>query len=455
MGSLCFVMMPFGRKRDGKGREIDFDAVYAEIVLPAIEAAGLEPIRADEGHAGGVVHKPMLERLILCDVMIADLTGADPAVCYELGIRHGVRPSSTVLLFREGAPLPLDAEALLALPYAIDAAGRPSDAAHDVAALLRRLKDCGSQGADSPLSRVDSPLYRLLSDFTPPDIARLKTDVFRQRVAYDSERKEEMAIARAAGVEALAALEARMSVADEDPALVVDLLLSYRAVRAWGHMIGLAAGMAPELRCTTLVREQLGFALNRAGRPGDARRVIEDLIAERGPSSETNGILGRIHKDRWGEALSNGEPAAFDHLHEAIAAYLAGFEADWRDAYPGVNAVTLMEMMDPVDPRQAELLPVVRYAVKRRLAGRSPDYWDHATLLELAVLANDAVAARDALTSALAAVREPWEPETSARNLRLIRDVRVQRGIPADWIQTIEEQLAAAAGQVAASRLPD
>jgi hypothetical protein len=455
MGSLCFVMMPSGRKRDGKGREIDFDAVYAEIVQPAIEAAGLEPIRADEGNAGGFVHKPMLERLILCDVMIADLTGADPAVCYELGIRHGVRPSSTVLLFREGAPLPLNAEALLALPYAIDAAGRPSDAGRDGAALLRRLKDCGSQGVDSPLSRMDSPLYRLVSDFTPPDIARLKTDVFRQRVAYDSERKEEMAIARAAGVEALAALEARMNVADEDPALVVDLLLSYRAVRAWGHMIGLADGMAPELRCTTLVREQLGFALNRAGRSDDARRIIEDLIAERGPSSETNGILGRIHKDRWEEARRNGDPAVIDHLHDAITAYLAGFEADWRDAYPGINAVTLMEMMDPVDPRQAELLPVVRYAVKRRLAGRSPDYWDHATLLELAVLANDAAAARDALTSALGAIREPWEPETSARNLRLIRDVRVQRGIPAAWIRTIEEQLAAAAGQVAAGRLPD
>ncbi|GEO39716.1 hypothetical protein SAE02_38640 [Skermanella aerolata] len=173
------------------------------------------------------------------------------------------------------------------------------------------------------------------------------------------------------------------------------------------------------------------------------------------PSSETNGILERIHKDRWEEARSNGEPAVIDHLHDAIADYLAGFEADWRDAYPGVDAATLMEMVDPVDPRQAELLPVVRYAVKRRLAGRSPDYWDHATLLELAVLANDAAAAGDALTSALAAIREPWEPETSARNLRLIRDVRVQRGISADWIRTIEEQLAAAAGQVAAGRLPD
>jgi len=42
-----------------------------------------------------------------------------------------------------------------------------------------------------------------------------------------------------------------------------------------------------------------------------------------------------------------------------------------------------MEMSDPVDPRQADLLPVVRYSVKRRLAGKTADYWDHATMLEL------------------------------------------------------------------------
>jgi hypothetical protein len=438
MDRLCFVMMPFGRKRDGKGREIDFDAVYGQIVLPAITDAGLEPVRAGEDAIGGLIHKPVLERLILCDVVIADLTGAEPTVYYELGIRHGIRPRSTILLSGEGAPLPLDAEPLRGLPYAIDAAGGPADAARDRAALLRRLRECGSQGADSPV-------YRLVSDFVPPDIARLKTDVFRQRVAYARERKEELAMARAAGPEALAGLEARMSVAGEDPAVVVDLLLSYRAVRAWQRMIGLVAKMAPELRRAAMIREQLGFALNRQGRPDDAQRILEDLIAERGPSSETNGILGRVHKDRWEDARRNGQPAALDHLRNAIAAYLAGFEADSRDPYPGINAVTLMEMTNPVDPRQAELLPVVRYAAKRRLDGKNPDYWDYATLLELAVLANDEAAARDALASALGAVREPWEPETTARNLRLVREVRTERGIPADWTRTIEEELTTAA----------
>ena len=48
-------------------------------------------------------------------------------------------------------------------------------------------------------------------------------------------------------------------------------------------------------------------------------------------------------------------------LDKAIDAYLHGFEADWRDAYPGVNAVTLMELKEPPDPRRARLLPVVKY----------------------------------------------------------------------------------------------
>ena len=51
-----------------------------------------------------------------------------------------------------------------------------------------------------------------------------------------------------------------------------------------------------------------------------------------------------------------------------------------------MNAVTLMEMMPKPDLRQAEILPLVRYAASRR-AAKNADYWDHATLLGLAVLA--------------------------------------------------------------------
>jgi hypothetical protein len=52
-----------------------------------VEQAGLEPIRADEEKIGGTIHKPMFERLMLCHYAVADITGANPNVFYELGIQ--------------------------------------------------------------------------------------------------------------------------------------------------------------------------------------------------------------------------------------------------------------------------------------------------------------------------------------------------------------------------------
>ena len=63
--SVCFVLMPFGVKPDASGRLIDFDIVYKMIFKPAIERAGLLPIRADEEQAHGFIHKLMYERLLL------------------------------------------------------------------------------------------------------------------------------------------------------------------------------------------------------------------------------------------------------------------------------------------------------------------------------------------------------------------------------------------------------
>ena len=170
--------------------------------------------------------------------------------------------------------------------------------------------------------------------------------------------------------------------------MVIDLFLSYRAVKAWADMIALVPKMSPPLAATVMVQEQLALALNRAGQREAAEGVLLDLLAKRGPSSETYGILGRVYKDRWEEAAKAGQEfLARGLLDKAIDAYRRGFEADWRDAYPGVNAMTLMELKEPPDPKRKHLLPVVAYALERRIAAGKPDYWDHATRLELAVLA--------------------------------------------------------------------
>jgi hypothetical protein len=205
--------------------------------------------------------------------------------------------------------------------------------------------------------------------------------------------------------------------------------------------------MPEPLRRTTLVREQYGFALNRADRGEDAEVVLKGVVDDHGPSSETLGLLGRVYKDRWQAALQNGSTfAAAGHLDNAIDAYRRGFEADWRDAYPGVNAVTLMELREPGSPALQDILPVVRYANRRRIDGGAPDYWDHATRMELAVIARDKADAFAAAQAALAVVREPWEPETTANNLALIRKARAEHGETICWAGELEAELMKAAG---------
>jgi MAP3K TRAFs-binding domain len=443
MNPLCFVLMPFNQKPGPGGSVIDFDAVYTDLIAPAIAEAGFEPLRADEEHAGGIIHKPMFERLILCEYAVADLTTANANVLYELGLRHAVKPWSTVLIYAaSGGPLPFDVKPLRGLPYTLGGDGKPAHLAEDRAALVDRL-------TAARMGNTDSPIFQLVDGF--PDIQRLRADVFRDRVEYNRQIKERLATSRGAGLDAVRAIEGELSATaqglrDAEAGVMIDLLLSYRSVKGWREMIELVPKLSAPLAATPLVQEQLGFALNRVGESERAERVLLDLIQLRGASSETCGILGRVYKDRYEAALNHGDRfAARGFLSKAIQTYVQGFEADWRDPYPGVNAVTLMELSDPPDPRRLRLIPVVAYAIERRIAAGKPDYWDYATRLELSVLGKDADSAAEALADALAAVRESWEPETTARNLRLMREARQRRGEIVEWALEIENELSSRA----------
>jgi hypothetical protein len=441
---LCFVLMPRGVHSTGAGEPIDFDAVYGDVVRPAIEHAGLEPVRGNDDLADGVIGTPTLERLALCEYLVADLTTAAANILHELGVRRAGRRHVTVLLFAEGHGLPFDATALRPVAYRIEH-GKPSDVDATRLSITRQLEVPGTYDGEA------GTIAELLNWPMMPEVAHESTDVFRDRAEYSHERKRQLADARASGPgarEKLRAIEASLgTLSDTEVGVVVDLFLSYRAVKAWDDMIRLVEAMDAPLGRTVLVREQLAFALNRAGRGEQAERILLELLAERGGgTSETYALLGRVYKDRWEAAATSGGGATADAmLQKAIDTYTRGFETDSRDALPGINAVTLMELRDPPDPRRTSLTPVVRFAVERKMAAGAPDYWDHATLIELAVLAKDEGAAGDALRAALANVREVWEPETTARNLRLIREARERRGERLPWAARIEESLATAA----------
>jgi len=432
---LCFVLMPFGKKPDSNGFMINFDSVYKDLIYPAIVDANLEPIRADEEIAGGIIHKPMFERLILCEFAIADLTTANANVFYELGVRHATKNHTTIPIFYKKSRLPFDVGLIRCIPYDLNKNGTPvkkHDAKKHITNLLLEM-------SGNPMD--DSPIYQLLDDY--PDIDHTKTDVFRERVNYSEERKRELAKARNNGLESIKEIEESLGdINNIEAGVIIDLFLSYRSAKSWDNMIRLTDEMPKYISSTVLVQEQLAFALNRAGKSETAEKILLKLITEKGPSSETYGILGRVYKDRWQKAVNDGKTAqAKGFLNKAIETYLKGFESDWRDAYPGVNALTLMELKEPPDPRRIELNPIVSYAVKRKIETGTPDYWDYATMLELAVLGNDIEKAQNYLADSMANIREVWEPETTANNLNHIIKTRDNRGEDFEWIKEIKDEL--------------
>jgi tetratricopeptide (TPR) repeat protein len=438
---LCFVLMPFGTKPDqGSNTMINFDAIYEKVIKPAIEDTGLKAIRADEEKFGGIIHKLMFERLLICDFAVADLTTANANVYYELGIRHAMRPWSTVLIYAGGVRLPFDLGPVRALPYHLDGAGNASDPEADRASLAASLR--AARKARSEVT--DSPLYQLLEELPEPDVRHLKPDAYLEQFAYSNALRERLAQARPRGVDAVRAIRAELGdLGDYESGVLIDLLLAFRDLEAWPDMVALVEEMPAEVARATPVREQYGLALNRIGQGEKAERVLKTLIESSGSSSETYGILGRVYKDRYEAALKAGRViAAAGLLDKAIATYVKGFESDWRDAYPGINAVQLMELSHPPDLRQAELLPVVTYSVKRRIESKQPDYWDYATLLELALLNTDEQAAMDALSKALAADPLPWQARSTLATVLRLRRARQERGTPLpDWVAEVEQGL--------------
>src|SRR4051812_20544100 len=239
MPPLCFVLMPFSTKMDASGRSIEFDAVYRDLIEPAIRQAGLQALRADDELSGGIIHKAMFERLILCEYAVADLTMANANVFYELGVRHAVRPWSTVLIQAGEPHLPFDVNLLRTLPYPITDEGRPKDDLTIRAKLAERLRFAIDQ---VPLN--DSPIFQLIEGMPTPDIAHLKTDAFQQQFRASAAGQEKIADARKQGREALKAFEAGLGdIARADTSVVVDLFLSYRGVKAFQEMVDLAGKM--------------------------------------------------------------------------------------------------------------------------------------------------------------------------------------------------------------------
>lgn len=82
----CFVMMPF---TDPTGYDKGhFEKVYSLIIKDGILAAGYEPFRVDEDKDSSWINTKIVNYAADTEMALCDLSGKNPNVLYELGIRH-------------------------------------------------------------------------------------------------------------------------------------------------------------------------------------------------------------------------------------------------------------------------------------------------------------------------------------------------------------------------------
>ena len=94
---LCFVLMPFTEA---------FDRYYKTILKPTVESTGFRCVRAD-GIYGQAIMTDIWDSIWQAAVVIADVTGKNPNVNYELGICHALGvPTVIITQSLKHVPLP-------------------------------------------------------------------------------------------------------------------------------------------------------------------------------------------------------------------------------------------------------------------------------------------------------------------------------------------------------------
>lgn len=110
----CFVMMPIS---DMEGYEIGhFTNVYNQIIAPAARNAGYKPFRADEDYRSRMITTTIIESALEYDMAICDLSGLNPNVVYELGMRQAF-DKPVVLIKDDDTPMFFDIAPINTITY--------------------------------------------------------------------------------------------------------------------------------------------------------------------------------------------------------------------------------------------------------------------------------------------------------------------------------------------------
>lgn len=360
----CFVVMGFGTKTDyATGRKLDLNKSYRLLIKEVVESLGHECVRADEIRHSGVIDVPMYEELLTADVVIADISTANPNALYELGIRHALRPYTTIVIAESKLPYPFDLNHVAITRYA-----HLGDAI-DFDEVMRFRKEL-----KATLERVlhnqkeDSPVYTFLKKLAPPTLSEPAEEAVEQ--AGRALQQASTAIAEAES--GAAVLEA----GQDNQSLAALVQQGERCIEASDF----SAAKALFEAARQLSKDESGFVKNdpyilqrlvlatyKAKQPDEvtalheAMKTLGLLDPEDSNDPETVGLAGAISKRLFDQRQGA------EHLDHAIRYYSRGYylRNDW---YNGINLAYLLNVRadTPLAPSDQERIADLVWANRIR-----------------------------------------------------------------------------------------
>ena len=359
---ICFVVMGFGKKTDYEsGRLLDLDATYEAIIHPSVTANGYRCIRANEILHSGVIDVRMYEMLLQADLVVADISTGNVNAVYELGVRHALRPYSTIVMKEKKGKLHFDLDHTATFMYehlGEDIGNREAKRAQaDLGKLIEEV---------SSNPKPDSPVYTFIPFLRQPAF----TDEELEEVLVDAEVTQEKFSLLLAEAEAAAVASQHDTAANKFSSLL-------------------------ELRPKNpYLRQQAALHTYKSKDPSEpmalvkAQIMLAPLEPEQSNDPETLGLSGAIHKRLWGH---NNDRVTLD---QAIHFYSKGFELR-GDYYNGENAALCFETRSELQDAEDEALfdrmsaSKIRNSIIERLLvtiaddnfeERADQHWIYATL---------------------------------------------------------------------------
>lgn len=178
----CFVISPIGSEGSDIRRRAD--QILKHVIKPATQGCGFDAIRADEISEPGMITSQVIQHIIDDPLVIADLTGMNPNVFYELAVRHAIR-KPLVQIIQKDEKLPFDVAGMRTISVDHTDLDSVEEAKKEITKQINAVIKKKQDEIESPISvslelqalrHSDKPEERSFAEFVAA-VADLRSDI--------------------------------------------------------------------------------------------------------------------------------------------------------------------------------------------------------------------------------------------------------------------------------------